>query len=138
MIYTRSRDRLAAIATANLKWLLLQDDGYVVDTDHDFVANLTPASNEVDVSGYTRLTLTTGARTVNDTLNRVEYTADNPNWGTLSAGNQVTGLVLFEQVTNDADSPLIGYWPLTAVGSSDIVPFVVFFTDHLIATLHES
>lgn len=138
MIYTRSRDRLSAIATADFRWLLVKGTGYVADPDHDFVADLTPASNEVNVSGYSRLALTNGTRTVNDTQNRIDYRTDNPNWGTLAAGNQVTGLILYEHVTNDADSPLVGYWPLTAVGSSDIVPFVVFFTDHLLAYVHEA
>jgi hypothetical protein len=138
MIYTRSRDRLAAIATADLRWMLLKGTGYTPDEDHDFVSAVVPASNEVTVTSYTRLTLDNGARTVNDTLGRIEYTADNPNWGTLGDGEQVTGLVLYEHVTDDTDSPLIGYWPLTAVGSDDVTPFVVFFTDHVIATLAES
>lgn len=137
MIYTRSRDRLGAIATADMRWMLLKGDGYTPDADHDFVAQLTPASNEVDVASYERLTLTNGTRTVNDTLNRIEYKADNPNWGTLESGNSVTGCVLYEHVTNDSDSPLFGYWPLTEVGSADITPFVVFFTDLIIASLAE-
>lgn len=137
MIYTRSRDRLGAIATASMRWMLLKDDGYVPDPDHDFVAQLNPASNEVDVASYERLSLTSGTRTVNDTLNRIEYKADNPNWGTLEFGNSVTGCVLYEQVTNDADSILYGYWRLTEVGTADIIPFVVFFTDKIVASLAE-
>lgn len=137
MIYTRSRDRLGAIGTADFRWLLLKGSGYVANPDHDFVSELTPASNEVTVDPYVRLTVASGSRTVNDTLNRIEYRADNPNWGTLDAGEQVTGLVMYEHVTTDADSPLIGYWPVTAVNTADIDPFVVFFTDGLVASLSE-
>lgn len=135
MIYTRSRDRLGAIATADMRWMLLKGDGYTPNPDHDFVADLTPASNEVSVTSYERLTLTNGSRTVNDSTNRIEYKSDNPNWGTLEAGQNVTGCVLYEHVTNDTDSPLYGYWELTEVGTADITPFVVFFTDHMIASL---
>lgn len=137
MIYTRSRDRLGIIATGDLRWMLLKGDGYVLNPDHDFVDDLDPASNEVNVASYERLMLANGSRAVNDTLNRIEYKADNPNWGVLEPGNTVSGCVLYEHVTDDSDSELIGYWPLTLVGTADISPFVVFFTDTIIASLAE-
>ena len=43
-------------ATADIRALLLTS-GYVVDPDDDFVADLTPGSNELTGTGYLRLSL---------------------------------------------------------------------------------
>ena len=42
---------------ADVRCLLLKS-GYTFDPDHDFVSDLTPASNEITVSGYSRQALT--------------------------------------------------------------------------------
>lgn len=106
--------------------LLLQGTGYTVNRDDDFVADLVPGTNEVTVTGYTRLAVDTPVRTPNDSTDRIVYSAVSPDFGTLDPGESCTALVLFRFVTNDADSLLIAYFPVSpAVDTGDIDPFVL-------------
>jgi hypothetical protein len=138
MIYNNGLDALADIASADLRWMLLKGTGYTFNPDHDTVAALTPGSNEVSVTGYAREPLTGGTRTVDDSTDRVTYTADNPDFGTLAAGQTITALVLYEHVTNDADSVPVAYYTLSPVDSAVIDPYVVHFTDGLLAWVDEA
>lgn len=137
MLYNTGLDALATIASADLRWLLLAGTGYTFDRDHAVVADLTPGTNELSVAGYTRETLTGGTRTVNDTLERIEYTADNPDFGSLTTGQTITACVLYLHVTNDADSPLVAYYEVTPLDAAVIDPYVVYFTAGLLAYLDE-
>lgn len=108
------------------KWMLLKGTGYTPNKDHHFVADLTPASNECGQAGYTRQTVAGKTRTVDNTNDRITYDATtDPAFGSIAAGDNITGLVLFKFVTNDADSILIGYYALTST-PTDGNPFVVF------------
>lgn len=112
LIYNRGLDEMAAWASSTYKFMLLKGSLYVPDVDHDFVSDLTPATNEVTVSPYARITAAGKARTISDSLNRITYTCNNPDFGMLAAGQTVSAMVLFRFVTNDADSILIGYFDL--------------------------
>lgn len=89
-----------------LKAALLRSTGsYVFNPDHDFVADL--VSNgmvEITVASYARITL--GGRTLNldDTLDRAWADVNDVAFGTLEAGQTVSGILIYEHVTNDADS----------------------------------
>lgn len=137
MLYNKGLDALANIATAGFSWLLLQGTGYVFNRGDDFVVDLDPASNEVTVAGYGRLLFAGGTRTVNDTLNRVEYRATNPDFGSLDPGESVTALVLVQNVTDDDDSILVGYYNFASIDSGDMTPFVIEFTDNMLAYTDE-
>lgn len=145
MIYNIARDRLDDIdasASVDLRWLLLSgtyaEPGYVYDPTDEFVADLTPGTHEITHASYARLALSAGARVVNNTLNRVEYTSAHPNFGTMDSDTEpVNGIVLYEHVTTDADSLLVGYWPITTIYTADVDPFVVFFTNGIIAYIEE-
>lgn len=113
LLYNRGADELATFTTSTYKFLLLKGSGYTPDRDHDYVADLTPASNEVTVGGYARVTASTKTRTIDDTLDRITYDCDDPAFGTLVAGETVSAMVLFRFVTNDADSILVAYYDLT-------------------------
>lgn len=100
--------------------LLLDNAGtYVFSADHNFVADLTPASNEFGGTGYTRQTLANKAVTENDTTDLANIDADDVVWAAID-GATAQAAVVFVQVTNDADSPLIAYFdtgfPFTANG----------------------
>lgn len=112
-VYNRGLDELAAFTTNTYKMLLLKGSGYTFNKDHDFVADLTPASNEVAGSGYSRQTLGSKTRTIDDTNDRITYDAADPAFGSIVAGETVSAMVLFRFVTNDADSILIGFYDLT-------------------------
>jgi len=112
--YNRGLDETGGGQWASGTWeaLLLKGSGYTFNRDHDFVADLTPASNEVTVSGYSRQTLGSKTRTIDDTNDRITYDAADPNFGTLAAGETVSAMVLFRFVTGDSDSILYGYYDL--------------------------
>lgn len=110
--YNRGLDELATWTTGTFKFLLLKGSGYTFNKDHDFVADLTPGSNEVTVAGYSRQTAGTKTRTIDDTNDRITYDCADPSFGTLTAGETVSAMVLYREVTNDADSILVGYYDL--------------------------
>lgn len=106
------------------RFLLLQDTGYVPDVDDVFVADLTPGANEVSVAGYSRQTAAGKTRTVDNAADRTVYDCTDPNFGTLTAGQDVAAMVLYKFVTSDADSILVCYYPIGPVPTSG-TPFVV-------------
>lgn len=138
MIFNNGLDALVDIATADLRWLLLKGTGYTFSPDHDTVAALTPGTNEVSVAGYARQTLTGGTRTVDDANDRVTYTADDPDFGTLDPGETVTATVLYRHVTNDSDSVPVAYFNFSGVATNALDPFVVQFTDDVIGYVDEA
>lgn len=123
-LYNRGLDELAPFTTSTYRFLLLKGAGYTFNKDHDFVADLTPGSNEVTVAGYARPTAGTKTRTVDDTNDRITYDCADPNFGTTVAGETVSAMVFYRFVTNDADSILIGYYDLADTATSG-VPFIV-------------
>jgi hypothetical protein len=135
--YNAGRDLLPSIATLDLRCLLLQDTGYVFDPTHVFVAALTPGTNEVTAAvGYTRITVTGGTRTVDQVLNRTVYSADDPNFGSLTTGQDVVAVVFYAHVTNDADSVVISHKVISpAIDTASIDPFAPSLPDGVIAYL---
>lgn len=138
MIYNNGLDVLARIATADLRWLLLQGSGYVFNADHDTLTNLSLGSNEVSVSGYARVAMSGEARTVVDASDRIDYTADNPDFGTLASGQVITAAVLYEHITNDAASVPAIHYTVTPVDSGTIDPYIVHFADSRLAWVDEA
>lgn len=99
-------------AGSTFKFLLLKGSGYTVNKDHDFVADVTPASNETALAGYGRVTAGSKTRTIDDTNDRITYDCADPAFGSIAAGDTISAMVLFRFVTNDADSILVGYYDL--------------------------
>ena len=85
------------LQTATLKLLLLKGTAPLKT-----ITNLT-GINEYDGAGYTRKTLTTV------TITGGELSADNVFWNSINGANQITGIIVFEQKTDDADSVPIVY-----------------------------
>lgn len=111
-VYNRGLDELAAFTTNTYKFLLLKGSGYTFNKDHDFVSDLTVASNEVAGSGYARVTAASKTRTIDDSADRITYDCADPAFGSIVTGETVSAMVLFRFVTNDSDSILIGYYDL--------------------------
>lgn len=124
LVYTRGIPEWSAFSTSTYRVLLLKGSGYTANVDHDFVSDLTPASNETALSGYSRQTLGTKTVTYDDTLNRMTYDAADPAFGTIVAGDTISAMVLYRFVTNDADSLLMGYYDLADTGTNG-TPFGV-------------
>lgn len=125
-IYNRGLDEPGGgqWASGTWKFLLLKGAGYTFNKDHDFVSDLTPASNETALSGYARVTAGSKTRTIDDTNDRITYDCADPAFGSIAAGDTITAMVLFRFVTNDADSILTGYFDLpdTATNGTAFTP----------------
>ncbi len=94
--------------------VLLVDDAYVNDRDFVFVADV--AANEIATTNYVRKVLAGKTITQDDINDRVLVDATDPLWVNLGppvGGPIAQGIIMFRQVTNDADSPLIGFNELT-------------------------
>lgn len=123
VIYNRGLDELADWGTNTFKFMLVKS-GYTPNKDHDYVADVTPGSNEITAAGYSRQTAGTKTRTIDDTNDRITYDCADVDFGTPAAGETVVGMILYREVTNDADSILICYYDLGSIpltGSSFIV-----------------
>lgn len=93
--------------------LLRTGTAYVYDPDDNFVADvLTGGVLELSVSGYSRQVLANVGVTENDTLDRVEYEADQVQFASLASGQTIDAAIVFVQVTTDADSYLVSYYNL--------------------------
>jgi hypothetical protein len=93
--------------------VLLLKTGYTPDKDHVYVSDLTPASYEVTVSGYSRGVLTTTTISKDDTNDRVKFTAANYAFGALSTGETVIAAVAYKYNVADSAAPLIAYADFT-------------------------
>lgn len=101
--------------------LLLDDSGYVVDPDEDFIdlgGGTGIVAYETTVVGYTRQTVTTPTRTVDDALNRITYDCADFAFGSLTAGTNITAMVVFRDTGVDTTSIPIAYYPLGTVPTS--------------------
>ena len=123
--YNRGLDEWRNWSTDTIRCLLLKGSGYTYNPDHDFVADVTPASNEWTVAGYARDSLSTKTRTIDDTNNRILYTADTLDFGSCATGEVFDGAVLYKFVTNDADSILLAYLLGDDRDSASSTPFTI-------------
>jgi hypothetical protein len=91
--------------------LLLLKTGYTYSAAHQYVADLTPASYELTVSGYSRASLT-----LLDALNDsgvIRHKAVNPTWESLASGETIIAAAVYKFVTDDDASPLLWYLDCT-------------------------
>lgn len=103
--------------------VLLVMTNTTADTDQDaeFISSITTL-DEMDGANYVRKALANEVVNQDNPNNRAEFDADNVVWIAIGAGTrQIAGIVLYRQVTNDADSPVIawidsGGFPITANG----------------------
>lgn len=113
VIHKPARGSVSADAwpTLDLRIGLLHETHTAAPTvDDEFVADLTPASNELVNTGYARATLASVAATWNATTKKWELTADDVTWAALTGATLtqgVKGYFVYVFVTNDADSWLV-------------------------------
>lgn len=123
-LYTLGLDEWDTWTADTYGALLLNDAGYVVDRDHEFIDDLNPGVNEVSVTGYARSPMAAPTITPDLGNNWLSYDCDDWDFGTPDAGENVTALVVFKFVTNDADSPVLAYQPLGTIPTAGL-PFVI-------------
>lgn len=130
--YKVGLDQLAFIETdAEFHWALVKT-GFVFNADHAVVDDLDLATREVAGAGYERVALTGGTRTVNTSLNRIDYRADWPQWPPLTGGQTMAGAILIRTLTDDLDSVPVAHYPFEPIDAGVIAPFLLRFIDQLI------
>jgi len=131
IVYNRGLDELRDFTTDTFRALLL-DNTYTPDKDDDFVSDLT---GELVGAGYSRQTLATKTRTVDNAQDRITYDAANPDFGSIVIGETAQYMVVYRFVTNDADSLLVVSFDLGGIPTNG-APFVVQFdpTDGMLYT----
>lgn len=131
--YKAGYDLLAHIETGGTyEWILVKS-GFEFNADHAVVSDIEPENWEVTRTGYERKSLIAGTRTVNTSLNRIDYRCDWPVWTTpMQAGEILRGAVLAMTHTDDSDSIPVAYYQFEPIDSAVIAPFMLRFVDHLI------
>jgi hypothetical protein len=130
--YKAGLDLLAHIETADYEWALVKL-GFPFNADHATVTDLELDLHEITRVGYARVALAGGTRTVNTSLNRIDYRSDWPVWTTpMESGETLGGAILYMKKTDDSDSIPVAYYPFEPIDSAVIAPFMLRFIDHLI------
>jgi hypothetical protein len=121
VLYTRGIPEWFEFTTGTYRVLQLKGSGYTVNKDHDFVSDLTVASNENDATDYVRKTLSNPTESIDDTNDRVTYDADDIVWTGLGGATNATvsAHVLYRFITNDAASILMGYYDTTDTATNN-------------------
>jgi hypothetical protein len=128
VVFNQAKGRLnyyasLPLGTDALELILLQSTGLVADAtmiDYASVAAiLAGASDEVSVSGYARLVVTSGITVAtNNTSNQTTFTFANPSFPSLATGQIIGALIVAYRATSGAaDSAKI---PLTKHGIASI------------------
>lgn len=91
--------------TADYRALLLTG-AVTINPDHDFVAGVLAANTEASDASYGRVALTSQTNTLDDTNDRANLDAATVDFTTLD-NETPTAMVIFRQVTNDTDSPIV-------------------------------
>lgn len=99
--------------------VILISSSFNGNANHEFVGNV-PVLGELSGTGYVRKSLANKVINVDTPNNRAEFDADDVTWTGINAGTAV-GALLIRHVTNDADSPIIGFtdqggFPITTNG----------------------
>jgi len=93
--------------------LALYDDGVAFSFDpdtHEFVADVldggTTAQEPTDGS-YSRQSLANQGTSVDSTNDEAEFDADDVTISSLSTTNNIQGVIVYKEITDDTDSPII-------------------------------
>lgn len=99
--------------TSGIKAVLVKSS-FTPNQDDNFMSDIGAA--ECDVAGYTggfngagRKAWASRTVTEDDTNNRAVFDAADPSPWTLAAGNTLRHVATIQEVTNDADSPILFY-----------------------------
>lgn len=115
--------------TSTLKAILLMTNTTCDTEDKRYVGDFTTL-DEMDGSGYSRVTLSGGSVSGDLVNHRGEITFSDIRFSGVGAGTrQVQGLLIYKHVTNDADSVAIAYidgdlagvFPFTANGGDVVI-----------------
>lgn len=120
-------------ANTTIRAMLAGTNGYTPSKNHSTVQEVINAGfTELSATGYSRQTLANKTITVDTTQNRIEYHADNLNFGAVESGKTIYGILLYIRVgtSDDANSDVPVLYidtatslPLSTNGQSILVVF---------------
>lgn len=101
--------------TSDIRVLLLQGTGYVFNPDHNYVSDLTPATNEANATNYVRKSLTGRTVTVDTVNDRAVCDAADVTWTALggAVNNTISAAVVYLYNAADTAAQLICYQDFT-------------------------
>lgn len=99
------------LASADLRVLLVKST-YAFDPTHNFVADVVAGAQEISAAGYSRQALTSKVAVEDDVNNFAYLDADDPNFGSIAAGQTVGGAVLFIHTGSDATAQVLAFYDL--------------------------
>lgn len=135
-VYNEGKERILALALANMASprLALLMTNTTADTQNDgisFVGNITTL-DEFDGAGYTRKTLASGTVTKDDANDRANLDFADVTWTGLGAGTRsIQGVLLYDHVTNDADSIPVAWLEFATPKTPDGSDFTLAIADLL-------
>lgn len=112
MAETISNEYKKGLADGDEDWVngdyrvLLLTGAVTIDPDHAFVAGVLAVNTEASDASYGRVALGSKTNTQDDTNDRANLDAATADFTTLD-NETPTAMVVFRQVTNDADSPWV-------------------------------
>lgn len=109
LLYDHGLDEWRDWDTASFTWLALTSS-YTPNKTHQFVDDV--STYEVSVGGYTRDAVVGATRTVDTSQHRVIYDCDDPDFGSLAAGETVAYVAIAKLITDDTDSLMMGLYDL--------------------------
>lgn len=101
--------------TGVFKWMLVTDAWTQNEALQVYVSSL--SAYELTDGSYSRQTMTTPSivpvlAPYTEGVGMVSYLCDDPDFGFVVGGETASSLVLYAEVTNDADSPIVASYPI--------------------------
>lgn len=119
--YNAGRDEMRNWEVETFKALLVTAS-YTPDKDHEFVDDV--SANELSGTGYSRATIANPDRSVNTTDDVIVYDCDDVEFGTIDTGETARYMILYMEVNDDSDSPVVAWFDIGSQPTND-APFVV-------------
>jgi hypothetical protein len=118
-IYFANIDEMWNWDSTNYRWMLLKSPFAPDGSTQEFVDDI--STNEFSDASYSRITVGGTAGPTGTTS--LTWTANDAAFGSLAGSETANYMVLFKQVTNDTDSPLLAAYRINK--TSDGSPFTV-------------
>lgn len=104
------------LAAPTFEWALLKASYVPAPNSHVYMSSIV-TGNELTDASYARQAVSNEAKTIvlpsspNGTGGAIRLECDDPAFGVISGGEVAAWLVLYQLVTNDADSPVVAVMP---------------------------
>lgn len=121
-------------ATDDYEWRAVKTGTFHRESVTVSEAISTGSLSELSQPEYDPAPLAGASRTIDGSNNRIVYTADNPQWAGLIAGETINAIMLVKVITSDSDSIPVGWWALSpGVPTNAADPLIFELTNSTVA-----